>query len=127
MQLVDELSMIYTTCLMCYVTFSFGKTSTYRSILASSLIGLSLFITLYYHVSVLEISEENEFLGCTLRSLLGALSSLCGVYDWGSVKVHTDTVPIVPTRPRLPSNRLRHPNSRGILPSCIRYGDAAST
>ncbi|KAL5408161.1 hypothetical protein PMIN03_006659 [Paraphaeosphaeria minitans] len=49
MQLVDELSMIYTTCLMCYVTFSFGKTSTYRSVLASSLVGLSLFITLYYH------------------------------------------------------------------------------
>ncbi|KAF2447863.1 alkaline phytoceramidase [Karstenula rhodostoma CBS 690.94] len=49
MQLVDELSMIYTTCLMCYVTFSFGKTSIYRSVLASSLVGLSLFITLYYH------------------------------------------------------------------------------
>lgn len=51
MQLVDELSMIYTTCLMCYVTFSFGKTTTSRAILASSLVGLSLFITLYYHVS----------------------------------------------------------------------------
>jgi hypothetical protein len=61
MQLIDELSMIYTTCLMCYVTFSFGKTSVYRSILASSLIGLSLFITLYYHVSK-SIAYHNIFL-----------------------------------------------------------------
>lgn len=51
MQLVDELSMIYTTCLMCYVTFSFGRTSGQRTILAFSLVALSIFITLYYHVS----------------------------------------------------------------------------
>lgn len=51
MQLLDELSMIYTTCLMCYVTFSYGKSVMYRKMLAGSLIGLSVFITLYYHVS----------------------------------------------------------------------------
>lgn len=51
MQLVDELSMIYTTCLMCYVTFSFGRTGGQRTILAFSLVALSIFITLYYHVS----------------------------------------------------------------------------
>lgn len=61
MQLVDELSMIYTTCLMCYVTFSFGKTSAYRSVLASSLVGLSLFITLYYHVSEPDASQDTCF------------------------------------------------------------------
>jgi dihydroceramidase len=49
MQLVDELSMIYTTCLMCYATFSYGKSRRYSIILAVSLIGLALFITLYYH------------------------------------------------------------------------------
>lgn len=49
MQLVDELSMIYTTCLMCYVTFSFGRTGGQRTILAFSLVALSIFITLYYH------------------------------------------------------------------------------
>ncbi|KAF1968376.1 alkaline phytoceramidase [Bimuria novae-zelandiae CBS 107.79] len=49
MQLIDELSMIYTTCLMCYVTFSFDKTRSYRTILATLLVGSSLFITLYYH------------------------------------------------------------------------------
>ncbi|KAF2686523.1 alkaline ceramidase-like protein [Lentithecium fluviatile CBS 122367] len=49
MQLVDELSMIYTTCLMCFATFSYGKSRRYSTILALSLIGLALFITLYYH------------------------------------------------------------------------------
>ncbi|KAH7114279.1 alkaline ceramidase-like protein [Dendryphion nanum] len=49
MQLVDELSMIYTTCLMCFATFSYGKSQRYSTILAVSLISLALFITLYYH------------------------------------------------------------------------------
>jgi len=50
MQLVDELSMIYTTCLMCYVTFSYGRSNRDSAILGASLTGLSLFITWYYHV-----------------------------------------------------------------------------
>ncbi|KAF2199234.1 alkaline ceramidase-like protein [Delitschia confertaspora ATCC 74209] len=49
MQLVDELSMIYTTCLMCYATFSYGKTRRYSVVLAVFLVSLALFITLYYH------------------------------------------------------------------------------
>ncbi|KAF3480248.1 alkaline phytoceramidase [Arthroderma uncinatum] len=49
MQLVDELSMIYTTCLMCYATFSFSKSRTQCFILGAGLLGLSIFITLYYH------------------------------------------------------------------------------
>ena len=49
MQLVDELSMIYTTCLMNYATFSYGKSKRYSAILAVFLTSLALFITLYYH------------------------------------------------------------------------------
>ncbi|PQE25566.1 alkaline ceramidase protein [Rutstroemia sp. NJR-2017a BBW] len=49
MQLVDELSMIYTTCLMCYATFSFSKSRLFRQFLAAGLVSLSVFITLYYH------------------------------------------------------------------------------
>lgn len=49
MQLVDELSMIYTTCLMAYASFSYSRSRAFRVILAVSLTGLSLFITLYYH------------------------------------------------------------------------------
>ncbi|KAI4097356.1 MAG: hypothetical protein LQ344_000455 [Seirophora lacunosa] len=49
MQLVDELSMIYTTCLMCYATFSYSRSRLYAFTLAMGLISLALFITLYYH------------------------------------------------------------------------------
>lgn len=49
MQLVDELSMIYTTCLMNYATFSYGKSRLYSTILAFALISIAIFITLYYH------------------------------------------------------------------------------
>ncbi|KAF2638153.1 alkaline ceramidase-like protein [Massarina eburnea CBS 473.64] len=49
MQLVDELSMIYTTCLMNYATFSFNRSLRFRTILGLSLASLALFITLYYH------------------------------------------------------------------------------
>jgi dihydroceramidase len=49
MQLVDELSMIYTTCLMNYATFSYGKSKLYSTVLTVALVSLSAFITLYYH------------------------------------------------------------------------------
>ncbi|EMD91739.1 hypothetical protein COCC4DRAFT_128250 [Bipolaris maydis ATCC 48331] len=49
MQLVDELSMIYTTCLMNYATFSYGKSRLYSTVLAICLTSLAVFITLYYH------------------------------------------------------------------------------
>lgn len=49
MQLMDELSMIYTTCLMNFATFSYGKSRRYSTVLALLLVSLALFITLYYH------------------------------------------------------------------------------
>lgn len=49
MQLVDELSMIYTTCLMNFATFSYGKSKRYSTVLAVGLISLAVFITAYYH------------------------------------------------------------------------------
>lgn len=49
MQLVDELSMIYTTCLMVFATFGHKKRPLTQFILAVGLIALALFITGYYH------------------------------------------------------------------------------
>jgi dihydroceramidase len=49
MQLVDELSMIYTTCLMFYATFSHKQSVTFRVVLAIFLVSLAAFITGYYH------------------------------------------------------------------------------
>jgi len=49
MQLVDELSMIYTTCLMFYATFSHKQKPPVPLFLALFLVSLSIFITGYYH------------------------------------------------------------------------------
>jgi len=61
MQLVDELSMIYTTCLMCYATFSFSQSKVFRQLLAAGLIFLSVFITLYYHYLQDPLFHQNAF------------------------------------------------------------------
>ena len=49
MQLVDELSMIYTTCLMVYASFGHSRPTNVKIGLAVFLVALCIFITLYYH------------------------------------------------------------------------------
>jgi dihydroceramidase len=49
MQLVDELSMIYTTCLMCWATFSYGRSLTTSTLLGAALVLLAGSITFIYH------------------------------------------------------------------------------
>ncbi|KAG8625821.1 hypothetical protein KVT40_006222 [Elsinoe batatas] len=49
MQLVDELSMIYTTCLMFFATFSHKKKAPIPLLLGIFLVALAAFITGYYH------------------------------------------------------------------------------
>lgn len=45
MQLVDELGMIYTTCLMAYATFGHMRGVAYRAVLGTSVSALAIFIT----------------------------------------------------------------------------------
>ncbi|PLN85354.1 alkaline phytoceramidase [Aspergillus taichungensis] len=61
MQLVDELSMIYTTCLMCYASFSYSRSVRTRVILAISLTSLAVFITLYYHYLQDPVFHQNAY------------------------------------------------------------------
>lgn len=48
-QLVDELNMIYTTCLMAYASLSYSRPAGVKLLLATSLTLLCLGITVYYH------------------------------------------------------------------------------
>jgi len=48
-QLADEMSMIVITLIMCFATFSHGRNWLFSSFLAVFLIGLALFIGIYYH------------------------------------------------------------------------------
>ncbi|KAJ6084023.1 hypothetical protein N7486_010823 [Penicillium sp. IBT 16267x] len=61
MQLVDELSMIYTTCLMAYASFSYTRSLGVRVVLALSLTFLSVFITLYYHYLQDPVFHQNAY------------------------------------------------------------------
>lgn len=49
MQLIDELSMIYTTCLMFWATFAHNRSPRTQIALGIGSFSLALFITLYYH------------------------------------------------------------------------------
>jgi Ceramidase len=95
MQLVDELNMIYTACLMCYATFSFSQSRVTRQLLAGGLLSLAIFITvgvLFPEIKVPLLIQRN--------SVILSLSA----------------------RSSLPPKCLRHYYSRRPLPLDVRYG-----
>lgn len=61
MQLVDELSMIYTTCITFYATFSHGKSPQFAALLLLFLVCLATFITAYYHYLKDPLFHQNAF------------------------------------------------------------------
>ncbi|EDN10322.1 conserved hypothetical protein [Histoplasma mississippiense (nom. inval.)] len=73
MQLVDELSMIYTTCLVCYATFSYSKPTKTRVLLALFLLALAIVITLYYHYIQNPIFHQNAYALLTAIVLLRSM------------------------------------------------------
>ncbi|KAL2799591.1 ceramidase [Aspergillus keveii] len=76
MQLVDELSMIYTTCLMCYASFSYSKPTGYRIFLAMFLSFLAIFITLYYHYLQNPVFHQNAYALLTAIVLLRSMYTM---------------------------------------------------
>jgi len=73
MQLVDELSMIYTTCLMFYATFSYGQSRRYAVILGMFLVCLAVFITGYYHYLQDPTFHQNAYAVLTAIVLFRAM------------------------------------------------------
>lgn len=61
MQLVDELSMIYTTCIMVYASFSYSRSPRFSIILGIGLLGLAAFITGYYHKTKDPLFHQNSY------------------------------------------------------------------
>lgn len=51
MQLADELPMIYTTCIMVFATFGYGKSSSMRKLIGFGIVSLAAWITGYYVTS----------------------------------------------------------------------------
>ncbi|CAG8909500.1 unnamed protein product [Penicillium egyptiacum] len=76
MQLVDELSMIYTTCLMAYASFSYSRSTTVRVCLGVSLAGLAVFITLYYHYLQDPVFHQNAYALLTTVVVLRSMHTM---------------------------------------------------
>ena len=70
MQLVDEFSMIYTTCLMCYATFSYSRSAFFKASLGLGLTALAVFISLYYHHLQDPVFHQNAYAVLTVIVLL---------------------------------------------------------
>lgn len=61
MQLVDELSMIYTTCIMVYASFSYSRSTRFSVFLGIGLLALAGFITVYYHITKDPLFHQNSY------------------------------------------------------------------
>ncbi|RAL64641.1 hypothetical protein DID88_001674 [Monilinia fructigena] len=61
MQLLDELAMIYLMCILVYAVFSHRKSPLARILIALSVTGLAVFITLYYHYLQDPVFHQNMF------------------------------------------------------------------
>lgn len=73
MQLVDELSMIYTTCLMFWATFEHKRAFPVPQLLAVAMVGVALFITLYYHYLQDPTFHQNAYALLTAVVLLRSM------------------------------------------------------
>ena len=73
MQLVDELSMIYTTCLMFWATFEHNRPQPVPTLLAVFVFGLAMFVTLYYHYLQDPTFHQNAYAILTALVLLRSM------------------------------------------------------
>ena len=76
MQLVDELSMIYTCALSCYASFSYRKSNFVAFLVAIFFVSLSIFITGYYHYLQDPAFHQNAFAIMTITVLLRSMYTM---------------------------------------------------
>ena len=65
-QLLDELAMIYTTCIMFYAVFSYGKTQSTKILIGFLVSLLAVSVSLYYHYLKDPLFHQNTFALLTL-------------------------------------------------------------
>jgi len=73
MQLVDELSMIYTTCLMFWATFEHKRAAPIPLLLGIAVASLAIFITGYYHYLQDPTFHQNAYAILTALVLLRSM------------------------------------------------------
>jgi len=75
-QLVDELNMIYTTCLMAYASISYSRSPTTQLWLGIFFTFLCVFITLYYHHLQDPTFHQNVYAALTLFIVVRSVYSM---------------------------------------------------
>lgn len=65
-QLVDELNMIYTTCLMCYASLSYSRSTRFRVWLGIGSVLFCAAITAYYHYLQDPLFHQNVYAAMTI-------------------------------------------------------------
>ncbi|KAF9869825.1 alkaline phytoceramidase [Colletotrichum karsti] len=73
MQLIDELSMIYTTLFMVFATFAYSKSNRFSVFLGSGLVLLAGFITSYYHITKDPVFHQGCYAALTTTVVLRSL------------------------------------------------------
>lgn len=61
MQLLDELSMVYTTCILFFAVFSHGQSKRSKYLVLLSISSVAVFITGYYHYIKDPLFHQNMF------------------------------------------------------------------
>ncbi|KAF4828552.1 Alkaline ceramidase 3 [Colletotrichum siamense] len=79
MQLIDELSMIYTTCLMVFATFSYSRSGRFSALLGCGLTLLAGFITVYYHVTKDPVFHQTCYAALTATVVFRSFSKASSV------------------------------------------------
>ena len=96
MQLADELPMIYTVCIMGFAAFSYRRSVKEQVLVAACMISIAVFITVCYKPPFFQVHERQ------LTERPGLLSPC--------------------QEPRLPSGRLRSPDSSYDTQGLLRHG-----
>ncbi|KAL2068082.1 hypothetical protein VTL71DRAFT_16180 [Oculimacula yallundae] len=73
MQLLDELSMIYTTCIMFYAIFSHGRSPLGSMVILGFTVLVAVFVTLYYHYLQDPLFHQNMFALLTVIVVLRSM------------------------------------------------------
>ncbi|OJJ46962.1 hypothetical protein ASPZODRAFT_1863333 [Penicilliopsis zonata CBS 506.65] len=76
MQLLDELSMIYTACVLFYAVFSRGRSTLSAVVIGVSITALAAFITGYYHYLQNPVFHQNAFALLTAVVVLQSMYSM---------------------------------------------------
>jgi len=77
MQLLDELSMIYTTCILFFAIFEYGLSARAKLALAALTAAIAMFITAYYHYLGDPLFHQNMF------ALITAINFFRSLYTMG--------------------------------------------